>query len=64
MHSFTAVNETRDTNLEYKLGDIRVIIVCHKHLLCVSDTVEITRVTVTIRHVCACSRTILICQLS
>lgn len=54
MASLTAVNETRDTNLEYKLGDIRVIIVCHKHLLCVSDitfTADITRVTVTIRHV-------------
>lgn len=52
MASLTAVNETRDTNLEYKLGNIRVIIVCHKHLLCVSDTAEITRVaTVTIRHV-------------
>lgn len=47
MASLTAVNETRDTNLEYKLGDIRVIIVCHKHLLCVPDTVNITRVTVT-----------------
>lgn len=44
MASLTAVNETCDTNLEYKLGDIHIIIVCHKHLLCVSDTADITRV--------------------